>query len=264
VARFELACALRHAVDKDQLRVAYQAIVAIGDNRLVGAEALARWDHPTRGSVSPADFIPIAEDTGAIVHLGAWVLRAACGQVAAWQAQGCGPLSLSVNLSGRQLLRPDLPDIVTSVLHETRLDPSALCLEITETVLMEDTNLVADAIDRLHGLGVNLAVDDFGTGYSSLLYLRRFPVQILKLDRAFVAGLGRNDTDTAIVRSTIELAHSLGMRAHAEGIERPEQLDLLWAMGCDLGQGYLWGRPTSDGLPGALYPTKALGPSRQG
>jgi diguanylate cyclase (GGDEF)-like protein/PAS domain S-box-containing protein len=259
MARLELACALRHALDRGELSAAYQPVVSIDDNHLVGAEALARWHHPTLGAVPPADFIPIAEETGVIVSLGAWILRTACRDLARWAAERAATFSLWVNLSCRQLLQPDLADVVGSVLDETGLHPSTLCLEITETVLMEDSKLVAEAIERLHGLGVTLAVDDFGTGYSSLLYLRRFPVQILKLDRTFVAGLGRNETDTTIVRSTIELAHSLGIQALAEGIERSEQLELLRAMGCDLGQGYFWGLPSRDWRPSGRDPSAENG-----
>jgi EAL domain-containing protein (putative c-di-GMP-specific phosphodiesterase class I) len=185
------------------------------------------------------------------VPLGAQVLRDACQQVASWRTAGANrtdgsplaQLTVAVNLSGRQLVEPGISELVAQILAESSLDPGALCLEITESVLMEDTDAAAAALQRLHALGVRLAVDDFGTGYSSLLYLRHFPVQTLKLDRSFVSGIGRNPADTSIVRATIELAHALELDAVAEGVERVDQLHALRDMGCDLGQGFLWAPP---------------------
>jgi EAL domain-containing protein (putative c-di-GMP-specific phosphodiesterase class I) len=216
-------------------------VIDLGTGRIDGFEALVRWQHPTRGLVPPADFIPIAEETGLIVPLGEFVLRTACAQVAAWTELAGRPLTLAVNLSGRQLLQPDLADLVAEVVAETGIAPSALWLEMTESVLMEDT--AGEALLRIAGLGVQLAVDDFGTGYSSLVYLRRFPVGLLKLDRTFVSGVGHEPQDTAIVQAVIGLAKALGLRALAEGVEKPEQREVLTAMGCDLAQGYLWSPP---------------------
>jgi diguanylate cyclase (GGDEF)-like protein/PAS domain S-box-containing protein len=251
MARFNLEAELRQALEREELRVWFQPVISISTGQISGVEALVRWAHPTRGLVPPAEFISIAEDSGLIVPLGVQVLRGACQQVASWRAAGADPtgrstladLTVAVNLSGRQLVEPGISELVAQILAESSLDPGALCLEITESVLMEDTDAAAAALQRLHALGVRLAVDDFGTGYSSLLYLRHFPVQTLKLDRSFVRGIGRNPADTSIVRATIELAHALELDAVAEGVERVDQLQALRDMGCDLGQGFLWARP---------------------
>jgi diguanylate cyclase (GGDEF)-like protein/PAS domain S-box-containing protein len=243
IARLELERELRAAIDRKDLRVFYQPVVTLEEGT-VAVEALVRWQHPTRGMVSPAEFIPTAEETGLIAPLGEFVLEEACAQLATWRSDpAMAELSVTVNLSGRQLTDPDLPARVAALLARHRLAPGALCLEITESVLMEETGTAAESLQALHELGVNLAVDDFGTGYSSLLSLRRFPVGVLKLDRFFVAGLGRNESDTAIVGSVIQLAHSLGLLAVAEGVETEDQLIALRALGCDRAQGYLWSRP---------------------
>jgi diguanylate cyclase (GGDEF)-like protein len=243
VARLDLEGALRRAVDRDEFFVEFQPVVDIPSRRIVSVEALVRWEHPTRGLVPPCQFIPLAEETGLIVPIGAWVLQTACQQLAQWDADGLPGLDLAVNLSGHQLGDPRLVETVARSLHETGIEPSRLCLEITESVLMRDAAAAAATLHRLHDLGVRLAVDDFGTGYSSLLYLRRFPVQVLKLDQTFVSGIVSNPEDATIVRATIELAHALGLEALAEGVERSDQLDLLEGMGCDLGQGFLWSKP---------------------
>jgi len=262
MARLEMEAELRQAIEQDDLVLRYQPVVDLATGTISGVEALVRWDHPKRGLVSPVDFIPLAEDTGLIVPLGRWVLRTACAQVAAWACElgeAAAHLTMAVNLSGRQLAQPDLVELVAGTLAETGLDPGRLELEITESVLMEDSAGVA--LVRLHDLGVRLAVDDFGTGYSSLIYLRRFPVDTLKLDQFFVSGLARNTQDTAIVRSTIDLAHALGLAALAEGVEKPRQLDVLRSMGCDYAQGYLWSEPvTADEIArllNAAVPTMA-------
>jgi diguanylate cyclase (GGDEF)-like protein/PAS domain S-box-containing protein len=241
VTRLDLEADLRRAIERDELSVAYQPVLNL-DGKTVHVEALVRWNHPTRGVISPADFIPVAEETGLILALGAQVLVKACSQVAAWDAAGVGGLAVAVNLSGRQLAQPDLVDIVCDALGAAGIGPERLWLEITESVLMEDTSGSAKVLTQLAALGVGLAVDDFGTGYSSLQYLRRFPVKQLKLDRAFVSGVARNADDTTIVRAVIDLAHALGLEAVAEGVETTEQLEALRAMGCDFGQGYLWSR----------------------
>jgi diguanylate cyclase (GGDEF)-like protein/PAS domain S-box-containing protein len=248
MARLDLEGELRQGLERNELRVWFQPVISISTGRISGVEALVRWDHPTRGLVPPAEFIAIAEDSGLIVPLGVQVLRGACHQLAAWRAGGAGgaesaplaDLTVAVNLSARQLVEPGIAELVAQILAESELDPCALCLEITESVLMEETDAAAAALQRLHALGVRLAVDDFGTGYSSLLYLRHFPVQTLKLDRSFVSGLGRNPADTSIIRATIDLAHALDLDAVAEGVERVDQLHALRDMGCDLGQGFLW------------------------
>jgi diguanylate cyclase (GGDEF)-like protein/PAS domain S-box-containing protein len=236
---------LRTAVDNHEFQLHYQPVVGL-DGRLHGFEALARWHHPRRGMVPPAEFIPVAESTGAIVELGRWILEQASHDLDRWQQEpGWSNLTMAVNLSGRQLVGPGIVDAVASVLASHRFSPNALCLEITESVLMDDTFAVTAALTSIHDLGVQLAVDDFGTGYSSLLYLRRFPVDALKLDRSFVSGINDNPLDSTIVRSVIDLAHSLGLTSVAEGVETGEQLVALQAMGCDLAQGFFW----SPGIP---------------
>jgi diguanylate cyclase (GGDEF)-like protein/PAS domain S-box-containing protein len=251
MARFNLEAELRQGLEREELRVWFQPVISISTGQISGVEALVRWAHPTRGLVPPAEFIPIAEDSGLIVPLGVQVLHGACQQVASWRAAGAdltdrsplADLTVAVNLSARQLVEPGIAELVAQILAESALDPGALCLEITESVNREDTDAAAAALQRLHALGVRLAVDDFGTGYSSLLYLRHFPVQTLKLDRSFVHGIGRNPADTSIVRATIELAHALELDAVAEGVEREDQLHALRDMECDLGQGFLWAPP---------------------
>jgi diguanylate cyclase (GGDEF)-like protein len=242
LARLTLEDDLRGAIDKDEFVAYYQPVLTM-DERIVGTEALLRWNHPTRGLLAPAEFVPAAEQTRLIVPLGLQVLRQACQQLATWQREGHDHLQMAVNLSGCQLQQGDLADQTRLILDAHQLDPSSLCLEITESMFMEESETVARTLQELRDLGVRLAVDDFGAGYSSLLYLRRFPLHVLKLDRSFVAGLGRNPADRAIVGSMIHLAHSLGLTAVAEGVEQPEQLDALRALGCDLAQGFYWSRP---------------------
>jgi diguanylate cyclase (GGDEF)-like protein/PAS domain S-box-containing protein len=245
VARLELESALRSGVERSEFHLVYQPVVDVVDGRVRGAEALLRWNHPGLGAISPADFIPLAEETGVIVPLGGWVLYEACLELARWNELTDARLDIAVNMSGRQLMESGVVELVETILGETGVDPGRLFLEITEGVLMEDTDVVSRTMDRLRALGVRFAIDDFGVGYSSLLYLRRFPVSMLKLDQSFVAGLGDSAADAAIVRSSIELAHTLGIDAIAEGVERVEQWDLLRQMGCDHGQGYLWSQPVT-------------------
>ena len=204
---------------------------------------MIRWQHPGRGLVPPDAFIPFAERSGLIIGIGAWVMREACLQAAAWQsAEPDGPLrSMSVNVSGRQLtVGAGLVPAVEAALTESALDPTKLVIEVTESALMEDAAAALRVVNELKALGVRIAIDDFGTGYSSLTYLKRFPVDLLKVDRSFIAGLGVNADDSSIVRSVIELAHAFGIEAVAEGIETPEQLAALEGLGCRFGQGYLW------------------------
>jgi diguanylate cyclase (GGDEF)-like protein len=239
-ARSDVIRELRQAVQRKEFRLYYQPVVAL-DGQVRGLEALVRWKHPTRGLLWPRDFITIMEETGLIVELGAWTLDQACRDMATWRKlPNRTRLTMAVNLSGRQLLESGLSAMVAATLAEHGLPATALCLEMTETVLMDDSVLVTEALNAIHELGVRLAVDDFGTGYSSLLYLRRFPVDALKLDQLFVAGLDRNAQDPAIVRAVIDLAHSLGLAAVAEGVETTAQLEALREMGCDFAQGFLW------------------------
>jgi diguanylate cyclase (GGDEF)-like protein/PAS domain S-box-containing protein len=242
VARLDMEADLRRAIDMSELRVHYQPILDF-DGTIVAVEALARWEHPIRGLIGPADFIPLAEETGLVVPVGAAVLREACARVAHWRAAIAPSLRVSVNLSSRQLAEPGIVEFVEQTMIETGLEPDALCLEITETSLTADAPTTAARLADLRGLGVRLAIDDFGTGYSSLLYLRRFPVQLLKLDRFFVAGVCDERDDNEILRAIIGLAHALGMRAVAEGVESREQLDALAVLGCDFVQGFYWSPP---------------------
>jgi diguanylate cyclase (GGDEF)-like protein/PAS domain S-box-containing protein len=261
-ARLQTADELRVAVESDQLRVVYQPIVHLGQATPAGVEALVRWQHPRRGLLTPADFIQVAEDTGLVVPLGAWVLRRACRDLTRILDQG-GPgsgsdLVMSVNLSARQLSEPALVAMVESVLAEFALAPWRLCFEITESVLMDDVDLAIALLSDLRALGVRLAIDDFGTGYSSLGYLRRFPVDIVKLDRAFVGGLGGDSAADAIAAAVINLGHALGLSVIAEGVETEEQLTVLRALGCDRAQGYLW---SAGQAPEALASWMAARPS---
>jgi diguanylate cyclase (GGDEF)-like protein/PAS domain S-box-containing protein len=243
--RLELETDLRHALARGQFRLVYQPIVSLGDRRVVEAEALLRWQHPTRGLVSPAQFIPLAEETGLIESLGQWVLEQACQQVHVWQQTHLSepPLVMSINLSARQLQQPRLVELVDRIMRDAGVDPHTIKLEITESAIMQDPAAASRTLQGLRDLGVHLAIDDFGTGYSSLTYLKRFPVDTLKIDRAFVDGLGRDEHDTAIVRSVIELARALGLTVTAEGIETPLQQMCLERLRCDRGQGYLFARP---------------------
>lgn len=246
VARMELKADLRGAIERGELHVAYQPIVDLATRRIVGAEALGRWTHPTRGPIPPLEFIPLAEESGRILDLGRWILEAACRQSRAWQtALDLPGLSISVNLSGRQLAADSLVADVARVLADTGLQAGSLTLEITESVLVEDVGAAIEALKALKALGVRIAVDDFGTGYSSLSYLRQFPVDALKVDRSFVVGLGGSGASDAsgLVRSILNLCSTLGLEAVAEGIETPEQREALLRLGTRLGQGYLFARP---------------------
>ena len=244
VQRLALSSALHRAVEREEFLVAYQPTVRLATGEVEGAEALLRWDRPGHGVVAPLDFVPLAEENGLIVPIGAFVLAQACAQARRWsdEAPGTGP-TVSVNLSARQLVDPDLVPAVRRALELTGVDPGRISLEITESVLMGDVAAIGTVLAELKELGLRLFVDDFGTGYSSLTYLRRFPVDGVKIDRSFVAGLGTDGDDEAIVRAVIGLAHGLGLVAVAEGIETQEQVDRLVDLRCDVGQGYHLGRP---------------------
>ncbi|MEO4013582.1 phosphodiesterase DibA [Pseudomonas rossensis] len=245
--RVETAFELRRALEQQELRVYYQPVHDLKSSRLIGVEALVRWEHPQRGLVSPAEFIPIAERTGLIAEIDAWVMRQACEQMCRWQQAGVVLSFVAVNVSSRLFARRELFGKVAKVLHETGLDPACLELEVTESAVMDDPEVALEQMHRLRELGVRLAIDDFGTGYSSLLRLKRMPVQKLKIDQGFVAGLPWDEDDAAIVRVIIALAQSMGMQVHAEGIEQVEQAGFLLEHGCDLGQGYWFGRPVLAG-----------------
>jgi len=241
--RVELENKLRRALELQQFELYFQPRVDLASGRMVGAEALVRWNLPGEGLVLPSRFIPLAEETGLIVSLGSWVLREACRQLRAWIDEGLEPGSVSVNVSAQQFRSGELPDLVAQVLAETGIEPAALELEITESVLMQDAARFLDMINRIKQLGVRISIDDFGTGYSSLAYLRRFPVDHLKIDRSFVADMAHSQDDAIIVRSIIALGHALGLQVVAEGVESAEQLQLLRASDCDEVQGFHLGRP---------------------
>ena len=245
--RVELAFELRRALEQQQLRVFYQPVHDLKTSRMIGVEALVRWEHPERGLVSPAEFIPVAERTGLIAEIDAWVMQQACQQMCQWQQAGVALSFVAVNVSSRLFARRELYQQVAQVLRDTGLDPAYLELEVTESAVMEDPEVALEQMHRLRELGVRLAIDDFGTGYSSLLRLKRLPVQKLKIDQGFVAGLPGDEDDGAIVRVIIALAHSMGMQVQAEGIEQVEQAALLLELGSHLGQGYWFGRPVPPG-----------------
>jgi diguanylate cyclase (GGDEF)-like protein len=239
--RLELESGLRHALDDGELHLVYQPLVTIDDGRISGVEALLRWDHPIFGVVAPLRFISLAERNGLIIPIGAWVLREACRQLAAW---GDDALSVSVNVSARQLGSTDLVDVVRAALAESGIAPRRLCLEITETAMMADPGAIGETLSALKALGVRLAVDDFGVGHASLRQLRALlPVDTLKIDKSFVDGITDDADDAAIVEGVVRLAHSLGLQAVAEGVESDEQVAMLRAFSCQTGQGYHFARP---------------------
>lgn len=241
--RIEIGNELRRALDQQELRVYYQPVHDLQTSRMIGVEALVRWQHPLRGLVSPAEFIPIAERTGLIAEIDGWVMEQACRQMCQWLADGKNLSFMAVNISSRLFARHELFEQVAKVLHDTGLDPAKLELEVTESAVMDDPEVALEQLHRLRELGLSLAIDDFGTGYSSLLRLKRLPVQKLKIDQGFVAGLPWDEDDAAIVRVVIALAQSMGMQVQAEGIEQMEQARFLLNHQCDLGQGYWFGRP---------------------
>ena len=235
---------LRRGVRQGEILPYLQPIVTLPDGRLVGFEALARWQHPRRGLLTPREFIGVAEDTGLIVEIDTLILKEACAIVGRWRTHHPDhPLRLSVNVSGRTFVDPSLPDYVARALQHSGLEPENLYIEITETMLVEDIESTTLVVDRLKQLGVRLAIDDFGTGYSSLLYLKRFPVGILKIDRSFIDGLGVDLEDEVIVKAVIGVARALDIDLVAEGVETKRQMEMLVDLGCDYVQGYLFGRP---------------------
>ncbi|MCI3910357.1 EAL domain-containing protein [Pseudomonas viridiflava] len=241
--RLQLEIQLRRAIEEQQLQVFYQPKLCLKTGRLDSAEALVRWHHPQRGMVAPSEFIGLAEETGLISAIGEFVLRQACWQACEWQRQGMAPIRVSVNLSVHQLRQGKLMSLVRQVLEETGLAPQWLELELTESQLLDSVEHIIVTFQQLRDLGVKLAIDDFGTGYSSLSYLRRFPVDYVKIDRAFISGLGDGTEDAAIIQAIISMAHSLGLKVVAEGVENQSQLEFLRSHGCDEVQGYLISRP---------------------
>lgn len=247
VTRLELENDLRTALTRQELQVHYQPIIAFKDWRILGFEALLRWRHPTRGSIPPKEFIPVAEETGLIDTLGMWVLRQACMQMQSWHTQYPiePPLSIHVNISRKQFNQPNLVDNIQQILQDTDLDPRFLSLEITESLFVEYDEIFNETLARLTKLGIKLQIDDFGTGYSSFNYLQRLPVSSIKIDSIFVAKMKLGNRHTEIVRSIVNMAHSLGMEAIAEGVETEEQVAQLQAIQCNSGQGFYISRPVS-------------------
>jgi len=247
--RLRIETALRTALERNELSLHYQPQVDTKTGRITGMEALLRWTHPELGNVSPVEFIPVAEETGLILPIGEWVLRSACRQTKAWHATdfSFSKMQVAVNISGKQLRQRDFPDLVQAILEESGLEARYLDLELTESLLMEDIEGTADAMHTLHDLGVSFSVDDFGTGYSSLAYLKRFPIDILKIDRSFVRDIATDPNDVAIVKTIIAMAHTLGMKVVAEGVETREQLEFLRAQACDGSQGYYCSAPLPAG-----------------
>jgi EAL domain-containing protein (putative c-di-GMP-specific phosphodiesterase class I) len=263
--RVELEANLRRAITADEFVVHYQPIIALADGDLVGVEALVRWCRGGEMLLSPADFIPVAEEMGLIVPIGRWVLHESMRQVRSWQDRhrGLHRMGLSVNISARQLRQPELVDDIVEALRATRFDAACLTLEITETALMRDTSRALETLHRLRGLGIRLALDDFGTGYSSLSYLREFPIDVIKIDKSFVDGIARGSEEAAVARAVIELGRTLNMDTVAEGVEGVHQLDELRSLRCDFGQGYHFSRPLSaDGLEPLLCAEAARVASR--
>jgi len=243
VKRLALETSLRTAIEKEELVLYYQPQIDYTTHMVVGAEALVRWQHPTLGLLPPSEFIPLAEDTGLILQLGAWVMRTACAEAGTWRDYGLGRIRVAVNVSACEFRRPDFFESLVEILKETGLDSSCLELELTETTIMENAEAAVALLTKIRKLGVKIAMDDFGTGYSSLSYLKCLPIDTLKLDRSFVNGSTTDPDDAALVVAVITLAHSFRLQVIAEGVETEEHLRFLRLLGCDGGQGYLFGKP---------------------
>ncbi|MFQ5580625.1 MAG: EAL domain-containing protein [Nitrospiria bacterium] len=241
----KIESALNNAIAQHEFKLNYQPKICLRTGKVIGMEALVRWERPGIGLVSPADFIPVSEETGLIIQIGEWVLRTACEQNKAWQLKGLPKISMAVNVSAIQFKQGDFVEMVARVLKDICLDPKDLILEMTESLLMENTDVTIERFKNLKAAGVTLSVDDFGTGYSSLGYLKRFPINSLKIDRSFVNDIAHDEDDAVITTAIISLAHNLRMDVVAEGIETEEQLIFLQENGCDSGQGFLFSRPVS-------------------
>ena len=246
-ARAQLGTELRHALEREEFRLFYQPKYDLRTRNVSGCEALLRWQHPERGMVSPAEFIPVLEETGLIVAVGEWVLRRACHDIRAWREQGLQEIPVAVNLSARQFRQNDLHERILGIARAAGIGPERLELEITESQLMHDPDQAIRTLRALSEAGIRVAIDDFGTGYSSLAYLNRFPVSTLKIDRSFVADVLVEEPDAAIVRTIVDMAKTLGFTVIAEGVEQEAQASFLLALGCDEAQGYLFARPMPAG-----------------
>ncbi|MFB2919374.1 EAL domain-containing protein [Aerosakkonema funiforme] len=250
----QLETDLRRAIERQEFVVYYQPIVSLCEGKISGFEALVRWQHPTRGFVSPAEFIPVAEETGLITFIGTWVMREACQQLRIWQEQKLSEesLTMSVNLSVREFSQPNLIELIDDTLKKTQLSPQSLKLEITESAIMEKDGSVTAILQQLRNRQIQLSIDDFGTGYSSLSYLNRLPVDTLKIDRSFINPIDKNSESLGLVPAIITIAHSLGMSAIAEGVETQQQLAKLRILNCGFGQGYLFSKPLGSKLAADL------------
>jgi diguanylate cyclase (GGDEF)-like protein len=259
VERIAIETALQRAVERDELRLLYQPVLAIGQGKIVGAEALLRWEHPQRGLLAPSEFSAVAESCGLIVQIGEWVIEQACRQAAVWRdaTTDGDPVRVSVNLSPRQLAQPDLAESVARILERTGLEAELLELEITERALFDDPETAVQALDSVKALGVRIVLDNFGTGYSSLRHLKRLSIDALKIDRSFVVGLGHDTGEGAIVSAVLSMADALGLGVTAEGVETSAQLSQLRRHGCEYAQGYLFCRPASTDAMAELLGTAA-------
>ncbi|MGP8114116.1 MAG: putative bifunctional diguanylate cyclase/phosphodiesterase [Steroidobacteraceae bacterium] len=257
--RLTLESSLRHALERNEFRLCYQAKRAIGSGRITGMEALLRWNHPDLGVVAPRHFIPIAEETGMIVPLGRWVLKTACSQNVAWQKAGVPPLNIAVNLTARQFCDEHLLEDVTSILRATGMDPHLLEFEITESLLIHDVETTLRILTGLKGLGIRIAIDDFGTGYSSLATLQRFPLDTIKIDRSFIRGIAADRESTGLADAVIAMGKSLSLTVVAQGVETSEQANFLQVHACDEIQGFYFNRP----LPPEEFTQMLLAPATE-
>ena len=236
---------LQEALKKNQFVLHYQPIFDLDSGQMVAAEALVRWLDPERGLIPPNDFIPVAEDSGLIGAIGTWVIRQTCMQSNQWRQDGLRSVPVAVNLSSYQLRNDEVVDVVRRAMAHSELPPHSISIELTESMVMEDPERVISILQEIKGLGVTISIDDFGTGYSSLSYLRHFPIDVIKIDRSFVKDIGDDPKESVIANAIIQLAHSLGCKVLAEGVETKVQADYLRSQGCDLVQGFFFGKPMS-------------------
>ncbi len=246
--RMEMEMNLRHALERNEFEVYYQPKLCTKTRKIIGMEALVRWNRPDSNFVSPAEFIPLAEETGLIIPIGEWVLRTACNQLKTWQDEGFPPLIVSVNLSAQQFHQPDLLEVIKNIIKETKINPNNLELELTESSILKNKSKVIGILDELKSIGIKISIDDFGTGYSSLSYLKRLPLDILKIDKSFIQDMTISPDEASLVMTIISLAHNLGLKVIAEGVETEEQLRFLHLLRCDGWQGYLYSKPVSANL----------------
>ncbi|MBK6569292.1 MAG: EAL domain-containing protein [Burkholderiales bacterium] len=243
ISRLDMEAAMRRGLERGEFLLHYQPKIDLSSHRIIGAEALIRWQHPQIGLVHPIEFIHLAEETGLIIPLGEWVVKEVCLQQVRWREQGLAPMKIGINMSARQFRQEDLAERIAAVFASTQADPTQFILELTESMVMHDVDSNLVALRALKQLGVSLSLDDFGTGYSSLSYLRRFPIDELKIDRSFITDIHTSPDDAAIAGAIVAMARSLGLSVVAEGVETKEQADLLVAMGCNQVQGNYFARP---------------------